>query len=243
MLGLALAGCGSGGGDEDATTKAATETTPAAVSSDLPRGDEPVKLDPAEFTTKIDNPYWPMPKGARWVYLSDAERIVVEVTNHRKKIVGVEALVLRDTVTQRGGGGFVEVTDDWYAQDSEGNVWYLGEDTKEYKDGKVSSTKGSWEHGVDGAYAGVIMPAKPRPGQLYRQEYYEGEAEDVGEVLSVDAAASVPFGTFDNAVKTRDTTPLEPDTVEFKYYARGVGHVLRTSKDGGGREELVSYTR
>ena len=96
------------------------------------------------------------------------------MTNRKKRIAGVEALVLRDTVTQRDGGGFVEVTDDWYAQDKEGNVWYLGEDTKEYKNGKVSSTKGSWEHGVDGAYAGIIMPAKPRPGMTYRQEYYEG---------------------------------------------------------------------
>ena len=216
---------------------------PPTARADLPQGDEPVELDPADFTTKIDNPYWPMPRGARWVYTSDAERIVVEVTNRKKRIAGVEALVLRDTVTQRDGGGFVEVTDDWYAQDTEGNVWYLGEDTKEYKDGKVSSTKGSWEHGVDGAYAGIIMPAKPRPGLTYRQEYYEGEAEDVGKVLSVDAKVTVPFGTFDNAVKTQDTTPLEPDVVEYKYYARGVGHVLRTSEDGGGREELISYTK
>jgi hypothetical protein len=177
------------------------------------------------------------------VYTSDQERIVVEVTNRKKRIAGVEALVLRDTVTQRDGGGFVEVTDDWYAQDGEGNVWYLGEDTKEYANGKVSSTKGSWEHGVDGAYAGIIMPAKPRPGTTYRQEYYEGEAEDVGKVLSVDAKVTVPFGSFDNAVKTQDSTPLEPGLVEYKYYARGVGHVLRTSKDGGGREELISYTK
>ena len=184
-----------------------------------------------------------MPRGARWVYLSNEERIVVEVTNKKKRIAGVEALVLRDTVTQRGGGGFVEVTDDWYAQDKAGNVWYLGEDTKEYENGKVSSTTGSWEHGVDGAYAGIIMPAKPRPGVTYRQEYYKGEAEDEAKVLSVDAKVSVPFGTFENCVKTQETTPLEPDVVEYKYYARGVGHVLRTTEDGGGREELVRYER
>ena len=237
-----VAGCGSDG-DEGGTTTAATGTTPAAVESDLPQADEPVELDPADFTTDIDNPYWPMPKGARWVYLSDAERIVVEVTDRRKKIAGVEALVLRDTVYQRDGGGFVEVTDDWYAQDTEGNVWYLGEDTKEYKNGEVTSTKGSWEHGVDGAYAGIIMPAKPRPGLVYRQEYYEGEAEDEGRVLSVDERVTVPFGSFDGVVQTEDTTPLEPGVVEYKYYARGVGHVLRTSQDGGGREELVRYTR
>src|SRR5688500_4032578 len=106
VLCLILAGCGSDGDDERAATTTATATTPPAISTDLPQGDEPVKLDPAEFTTKIDNPYWPMPKGARWVYLSDAERIVVEVTERRKEIAGVEALVLRDTVTRRGGGGF-----------------------------------------------------------------------------------------------------------------------------------------
>jgi len=167
----------------------------------------------------------------------------VEVTNRRKKIAGVGALVLRDTVTQKDGGGFIEVTDDWYAQDDKGNVWYLGEDTKEYENGKVSSTKGSWEHGVDGAYAGIIMPARPRPGATYRQEYYKGEAEDRGKVLGVDAKVTVPFGTFANCVKTQETTPLEPGVVEDKYYARNVGHVLRTNKDGGGREELISYTR
>jgi hypothetical protein len=244
---LLAAGCGSDG-DGDTTqsttsTTGTTETSTANTSASLPQGDEPVELDPADFTTKIDNPYWPMPRGARWVYTSKQERIVVEVTNRKKRIAGVEALVLRDTVTQRGGGEFVEVTDDWYAQDKEGNVWYLGEDTKEYKNGKVSSTKGSWEHGVDGAYAGVIMPAKPRPGMTYRQEYYKGEAEDAGKVLSVDAKVTVPFGSFDNCVKTEDTTRLEPGVVEFKYYAPGVGHVLRTTKDGGGREELVSYTK
>ena len=251
---MLVAGCGSDDGGGQSTTAAGsattTETTEATESTEaagggsgLPQGSEPVDLDPADFTTKIDNPYWPMPRGARWVYLSDTERIVVEVTNRRKKIDGVEALVLRDTVTQRDGGGFVEVTDDWYAQDKEGNVWYLGEDTKEYQDGKVSSTTGSWEHGVDGAYAGIIMPADPRPGLTYRQEYYEGEAEDVGKVIGTDAKVTVPFASFENCVKTQDSTPLEPGVVEYKYYARGVGHVLRTTKDGGGREELVSFQK
>jgi hypothetical protein len=239
-----LAGCGSDDNGNGTTASTATsETTASAGATDLPQGSEPVKLDPADFTTKIDNPYWPMPHGARWVYTSDKERIVVEVTNKKKRIAGVEALVLRDTVTQRDGGGFVEVTDDWYAQDREGNVWYLGEDTKEYKDGQISSTKGSWEHGVDGAYAGIIMPAHPKPGLVYRQEYYEGQAEDQGEVLSVNDKVTVPFGTFENTVKTKDTTALEPGVVEYKYYARGVGHVLRTDESGGGREELVSYTK
>ncbi len=238
-----VAGCGS---DDDGKATTATESTTQSTTdsaSRLPQGADPVDLDPADFTTKIDNPYWPMPRGARWVYLSDTERIVVEVTNRKKRIQGVEALVLRDTVTRRGGGDFVEVTDDWYAQDRAGNVWYLGEDTKEYQNGQVSSTKGSWEHGVDGAYAGVIMPAQPRSGLGYRQEYYEGEAEDVAQVRGLGAKVTVPFGTFENCVKTEDTTPLEPGVLEYKYYARGIGHVLRTNGEGGGREELVSFSK
>ena len=158
-------------------------------------------------------------------------------------MAGIDALVVRDTVTDRKRGGPIEVTDDWYAQDSKGNVWYLGEDTKEYKNGKVSSTKGSFEHGVDGAYGGIIMPAHPRPGLEYRQEYYRGEAEDRAKVLRVDATAKVPYGSFDNCVETEETTPLEPDVVEHKFYARDVGPVLRTDAKGGGREELISFTR
>jgi hypothetical protein len=231
-------------GDDDSGNGSTTSTTgsPDARSA-LPQGNEPVKLDPADFTTEIDNPYWPISRGQRWVYRSDEERIVVTRTSRRKTVAGIAAVVLTDVVTQNGGGGFVEVTKDWYAQDADGNVWYLGEDTKEYENGRVASTAGSWEHGVDGAYAGIIIPADPKSGLEYRQEYYEGEAEDVAKVLSLDATAKVPFRTFDNCLETEDTTPLEPDVVEHKYYARNVGPVLRTNAEGGGREELVSFTR
>ena len=85
-------------------------------------------------------------------------------------------------------------------------------------------------------------PPTRKPGLEYRQEYYKGEAEDAAKVLSLDATAKVPFGTFENCLKTEDTTPLEPDVVEYKYYARNVGPVLRTNAEGGGREELVSFT-
>jgi hypothetical protein len=242
-LALALAG-GCGGDDEksgsDGGRTGAEGTT--AVKSDLPQGSEPVDLDPANFTTEIDNPYWPMRPGARWVFRSSDERIEVTVTDKEKKVEGVDAVVLRDVVKDNQGE-LVEVTDDWYAQDTEGNVWYLGEDTKEYKNGKVVSTAGTWESGVDGAEAGIIIPAKPRPGLSYRQEYYEGEAEDSAKVLAVNAKATVPFGTFDDCLKTEDTTPLEPSVIEHKYYARDVGPVLRESASGGGREELVEFRR
>jgi hypothetical protein len=210
----------------------------------LPQGSEQVELDPAEFTTEIDNPYWPMQPGSRWVYREHGEngdlQVVVTVTDHKKVVDGIDALVVRDVVTENGE--VIEDTFDWYAQDEDGNVWYLGEDTKEYEDGKVVSTSGSWEAGVDGAQAGILVPGNPEPGMKYRQEHYEGEAEDRGEVLSVDAKATVPFGSFTDMLQTKDTTPLEPDLVEHKYYARGVGPVLAVAvSNGGGREELISF--
>jgi hypothetical protein len=214
----------------------------------LPRGGEPVNLNPAEFTTRIDNPYWPMRKGSRWVYReTDSEgtkqRVVVTVTRRTKLIAnGVRARVVRDVVTEDGQP--VEVTDDYYAQDRAGNIWYLGEATTEYENGKPTSTAGSFEAGVDGAQAGVIMPAKPRVGLAYREEYYAGQAEDRARIVSRREQAEVPFGHFRRVLMTRNTNPLEPKSVEFKFYARGVGPVLAIGVSGGSdREELVRFKR
>ena len=171
-----------------------------AVQSDLPRGSEHVTLDPTAFTTRITNPWWPMRPGSRWVYReTDAagarQRVVVTVTGRTRRIAnGVTARVVRDVVTEDGEP--VEVTEDWYAQDRRGNVWYLGEDTAEYEHGEVVSREGSWEAGVAGAEAGVIMPARPRPGLRYRQEYYAGHAEDRARIVSRREQAGVPFGHF-----------------------------------------------
>ena len=233
-----LAGCG---GDEQTTGAAAT-------ASSLPQGSEHVELDPAEFTTEIDNPYWPMSPGSRWIYretdtTGQVQRVVVEVTEETKTIAnGVEARVVRDTVTENGEP--VEITDDWYAQDADGNIWYLGEDTAEYRNGAVTTRAGSFETGVDGAEAGIAMPADPQPGMEYRQEYLQGEAEDEGAVVTVgDERVEVPFGYFDrDLLMTRDLVPLEPKVQELKLYAPGIGLLLAVHTDGdGGREELVSY--
>src|ERR671918_168276 len=235
-----LIGCGSDDDGGNAETEAESPT--------LPRGAEPVTLDPAEFTTEITNPYWPMKPGSRWVYREtdkdEVLKVVVRVTDQTKRIAnGLEARVVHDVVTQDGEP--VEVTDDWYAQDSEGNVWYLGEDTAEYENGKMVSHEGSFEAGVDGAQAGIAMPANPEPGLAYRQEYYAGQAEDKAEVLNLGATAPVPFGSFDRVLQTEDTNPLsEPPQVEHKFYARDVGPVLVIGISGGsGREELVSFKR
>jgi hypothetical protein len=201
-----------------------------------------VELDPADFTTEIDNPYWPMRPGSRWIYREGDQRVVVTVTSRTRDVMGIEARVVHDVVTENGE--VVEDTYDWYAQDGDGNVWYLGEATKEFENGEVVSTKGSWETGVDGAQAGILLPGDPKPGLKYRQEYLEGEAEDAAEVLSLDARARVPYGAFEHVLQTRDSTPLDPDVVEHKFYAKGVGPVLaKTVSGGSGREELVAFTR
>lgn len=214
----------------------------------LPKGSEKVTLRPADFTTRITNPYWPMRPGSRWVYRETdpggaRQRVVVTVTNQTKKLAnGITARVVHDVVTE--GRKPVEITDDYYAQDRRGNIWYLGEFTKEYENGKFKSTRGSFEAGVDGAQPGIALPARPRPGLRYRQEYYKGHAEDKGKVVSVKEQAEVPFGHFRRVLMTRDTNPLEPKNVEFKFYARGVGPVLAVGVSGGSdREELVSYRR
>jgi len=236
---LVLGACG----DDDSGNGSQNTTAAAGGDSSLPQGSDPVNLDPADFTTEIDNPYWPMTPGNRWVSRSSEERIVVEVTDRRKTVTGgIEAVVVRDTVTDNNGD-LVEVTDDWYAQDRDGNIWYLGEDVKDYKGGRVVSTGGSWEHGVDGAVAGIAIPADPQRGVRYRQEYYEGEAEDRAEVLSVDARVIVPAGEFEGCLQTSDTTPLEPGVEERKYYARGVGPVLNEKVSPERfREELIRYS-
>ena len=239
--GLLVSGCGSDDSDSDA----AGET---GAGTELPHGSEPVDLDPADFTTKVDNPYWPMEPGTRWVYReTDSEgalqRVEVTVTDRTKQIAnGVEARVVHDVVSEDGEP--VEITDDWYAQDSAGNIWYMGEKTAEYEHGKVVTRAGSFEAGVDGAEPGVIMPAEPEPGLTYRQEYYEGEAEDEGEIVSLDEQAEAPFGHFDNVLMTKDINPLEPKVLEFKFYARGVGPVVAVSVSGGSdREELIAFHR
>lgn len=238
---LPLAACG-----EDEPASPAGED--AAPSGDLPRGSDPVKLDPAEFSAASDNPYFPLEPRQQWTYRetdgSGAEaKVVVTVSTKTTQIAnGVEARVVRDTVTE--DGEVVEDTFDWYAQDAAGNVWYFGEDTAEFQDGKLDTRAGSFEAGVDGALPGVIMPADPAVGMEYRQEYYKGQAEDNGAVLALGQQAEAPIGHYDDALLTADTNAIEPDVNEYKLYAPDVGMVLAFDVSGGtGREELLSTTR
>lgn len=200
---------------------------------------------PSEFLTEIDHPLLPLRPGARWVYeevsADEKNRIMVTVTDRIKIIEGVRAVVVHDRATTMSGK-LVEDTYDWYAQDRDGNVWYLGEDTKAY-DGERVSTEGSWEHGVDGAKAGIAMPGEPWVGLRYYQELYRGHAEDAGRVLDLNASAKVPYGSFENLLKTADTTALEPDLIEHKYYLPGVGLVYDQTVRGGDDEvRLLEFT-
>lgn len=240
---LALAGCGD---DDDAATsdepRAAEEIEPVIDPGD--GGEYRPALDPATVADRVDNPYLPFLPGSRWVYegtSSDGkERIEVTVLDERRPVMGIDAVVVRDTVSV--DGELIEDTRDWYTQDADGNVWYLGEETAEYEDGEVVSTEGSWEAGVDGALPGVVMWAEPRPGQAYRQEYDRGEAEDLAEVLRVGQRITVSARSYEDVVVIREWNPLEPDVVEEKSYAPGVGTVLEEATAGGDEQVvLVEY--
>lgn len=238
LAGCVVGACSSGG----------PAAPTAAPPEPLPQGSEPVELDPADFSVDITNPYWPMQVGDRWVYEEtdgegSAQRVEVTVLDETRTVaLGIEARVVHDLVTS--GGAVVEDTLDWYAQDSAGNVWYLGEETAEYAGGQVVTTAGSWQAGVDGAQPGIAVPAEPRAGLAYRQEYLEGEAEDAAVVLSTEEPAQTPTGTYTDTLMTRDTTPLDPEIAELKVYARDVGPVLVVQTSGGAsREVLVETTR
>jgi hypothetical protein len=243
-LAVLLVACngGSGGGTK---TPAPAASPTGGPSSSLPQGDELVDLDPANFVAEINNPYWPMKPGNRWTYNeTDAEgnemQVEVTVTNDKKNILGISATVVHDVVTQ--DGSVIEDTLDWYAQDVDGNIWYLGEDTKEYEAGVVVSTEGSWEGGVDGAQPGILLPANPEVRMTYRQEYYADQAEDRAEILSLDEHVEVPYGTFDGCLQTEDWTPLDPALLEHKYYCGNVGPALVIDVASGvGQEELVTF--
>jgi hypothetical protein len=220
---------------------AAARRRPASPSSSAAPADNPApyvedqayepEFDPADFVAVIDNPYLPWTPGTTLVYEGGGERVEVTVTDESREIMGIAATVIHDQVFV--DGELVEDTFDWYAQDAAGNVWYLGEETEEYGGGEVVSTEGSWEAGVDGAQPGIAMLANPQVGDAYRQEFYEGEAEDVAKVFALAESVEVPQGSYDDVLVTEDWTPLDPDIVEHKFYAPGVGVVREELVEGG----------
>ncbi len=196
---------------------------------------------PSNFVSGVTSPLFPLPVGRTWTYSEGPQTVVVTVQSTSAKVIlGVNVVQVRDTVTL--GAETVEDTLDWYAQDLSGNVWYMGEDTKEYENGQVVSTEGSWEAGVDGAKPGLIVKANAAVGDIYRQEYYPCHAEDMGEITSLDSPVTVPYGSFTGCVQTHDFTPLEPDVNESKWYCPGFGVVLSVDNNTGEREELLTVT-
>jgi hypothetical protein len=201
-------------------------------------------IDPANFGGPIDNPFFPLVPGTTFVYEGPTpdgfEHEEFVVTHETRTILGVVCTTVHDTSTINGE--LAEDTRDYFAQDKQGNVWYFGENSLELAGGLVVSTEGSWTGGVDGAKPGIIMEAHPAVGDFYRQEFLLGTAEDLAENLALDATATVPAGSFDHCLQTEETSPLEPDALEDKYYAAGVGNVLTVDRETGDRTELIRIT-
>jgi hypothetical protein len=232
---------------------AALATAHAGAASgcpSLPRGSDPVTLDAADFSATIDNRQWPMTVGSRWVYrvtdMADGStrRQVITVT-HKTKVIadGIRARVVSDVV--RDHGRPIEITEDWYAQDRHGNIWYFGEHTTAYDKRGKPTDNGTWQAGVNGALPGIALPAKPCVALTYREEYAKGVAEDQSRVLALDAQAQVRAGHYRHALLTEDFSPIEPDVSELKFYAKGSGQAVLAIDVSGGtdREELIKYTR
>ncbi len=200
----------------------------------------PPKFDKANFSHPLDinNQYQPLQPGTTYVYDGTTDgkptHETFVVTHETKTILGIQVRVIRDSVFEKGK--LIEQTDDWFAQDNAGNVWYMGEFSTDFKNGKVVSHEGSWEGGVNGAQPGIIMEAHPKVGDTYQQESAPGVAEDMAKVLSLSESICVPFGCFTNVLKTKEFTPLEPGVVEQKFYAPGVGEIRAVIVQGGSEE-------
>jgi hypothetical protein len=184
------------------------------------------RIDPASFVARIDNRYLPYTPGTRFHFVGvrgQTRQTDDQLVLHRtKRILGVRSTVVRDTVSEHGRA--IERTDDWYAQDKQGNVWYMGEDSFELRHGRFVKASDSWQAGVKGAKPGIIMPAHPRPGDAYRQEFFLGHALDQARVIRLGAKLTVPYGTFKRVLVTSERSALEPQ-IEHKYYVRGVGEI------------------
>ena len=193
-------------------------------------------FDPANFVTVVDNPYFPLPVGRTLVYEGtkngQTQIDTVTVTNQTKIILGIAATVVSDVATATQDGTVLERTSDWYAQDKQGNVWYLGEDTVAFLANGKTDTSGSWESGVRGAIPGIVMEANPQIPDAYRQEYLAGQAEDTAWVVQVGGTITVPYGKLRNTLVTLEATRLEPGAYDQKVYAPGIGIVSEQALTG-----------
>jgi hypothetical protein len=236
LLVLSLAACGG-------SNQNAAQPGSSAAGAPTSTG----KIDPANFVATVDNPWFPLPSGAKWTYRGEKDGIasheVVTVPGDTKTIQGVDCTVVHDVLYQQGN--VAERTDDYYAQDTDGTVWYFGEDTAELNaKGEVTTREGTWHSGEDGASAGIFMTASPQVGESHRQEYLKGHAEDHYAVVALGQTVHVPGVSSDQALLTKEWTPLEPHVLDHKYYVQGLGTVLeQTVRGGSERNALVSFTK
>ena len=248
IIAVAAAACTSSPAPGTSASKS-SRPVPSPTTTIVPSGAAVAyqpRIDPAQFVSVVDNPYFPLTPGTTYVYTGvkdgQSQRDEVIVTRKKKVILGINCLVVKDTSTH--DGTLLEQTEDWYTQDKDGNVWYFGEDTREFENGKVVSTEGSWQAGVDGAEPGIFMPAHPKVTDSFRQEYYPGHAEDTFWVVSLAQPIKVPYGHFTNTMLTLEFTRLEPRVIDRKYYVAGIGVVLEVSAAGPKeRAELVSVSK
>jgi len=201
-------------------------------------------INPANFVSKVDNPFFPLVPGTTMIYKGRSEGDVVvdnfAITHNTRLIDGVTCVEVHDSVYVNGD--LAEDTLDWFAQDKNGNVWYFGENTAELEDGLLATLAGTFMAGVNHDKPGIIMKAHPTVGDFYRQEFSLGNAEDNALTIGLNATVTVPYGTFDYCLKSEETTPLEPDALEDKFFAPGVGNVLTIDQVSGERDELVQIT-
>jgi len=201
-------------------------------------------INPANFVNAVTNPYFPLVPGTTFIYEGPTEQGLEHseffVTHNTRTILGVTCTEVHDTV--KVNGDLAEDTLDWFAQDRDGNVWYFGENTHELSDGLITTIEGTFMAGTDGANPGIVMKAHPMVGDFYRQEFSLGNAEDYAEVTSLTESTTVPAGSFANCLRTRETTPLETDLQEDKFYASGVGNVLTIDANTGDRTQLIGIT-
>ena len=228
-----------------ASSIAASQPAPSAPAASVVTESPAPSIDPANFVPTIDNGWLPFIPGTSWTYqgLKDGEKAidVVTVTHATKVIAGVTCVVVHDEL--KVAGQLAETTDDYYAQDRDGNVWYFGEATQELEGGKVTSTEGSWETSVDGAVPGLFMPANPEIGYSGLQEFYAGHAEDRFVVLLTGQKVKVPAGSYSDVMITGEWTRLEPNVLTEKAYAKGIGEIREADVAGGNeKQELVRTT-
>ena len=222
FLSAALVGCSA-----DSGTGGTTDSRPSSSAG--------TGIDPSDFVLPVDNPYFPLEPGTTYRFegIKEGRRAVdvFYVSSDTRTILGVANTVVVDKLYV--DGRLEEIAHDWYTQDRQGNVWYFGETIKEFdRQGNQIPAKGAWQAGVDGARPGIVMPAQPKVGDVFRPEYYQGTAEDRYRVLDLSAEVTVSYGSFSHVLVMSEQTRLEPGVLGLKFHALGIGQIKESVPEG-----------